>query len=172
MGESFRRRYIATASQSREDALSSAPIAGLSSDILNNDQLFVQTPNDQYYVASAQAFLQGFYPPFNPGNSTGGQLDPSSITNDTFVDAPMGGYQYVQLLTLSERDPEVIFLEGQAACPMYESNGLHYQETDEFIQTQRDTSELFRNIGQGFLGEDLPPLYHDYAYAYQIYDIL
>jgi hypothetical protein len=52
---------------------------------------------DEYVAASAQAFLQGLYPPTNQ-NSSGGTLEAVDIlANGTISQAPLNGYQYPQL---------------------------------------------------------------------------
>lgn len=172
VGSSFRRRYIASASENRNDAMDAAPIAGLSSNVLDNDQLFVQTPNDEYLGASALAFLQGLYPPFKPDNSSSGTLDPSSITDDIFMEGPMDGYQYVQLLTVSDMDPDIIFLSGQSNCRSRGASVSEYEQTSEYTEAQRSSSEMLRKVGAAFLNEYIEPKYHDYANAYLIYDYL
>lgn len=66
-GAYFRERYIGSSGSS--DGNVSAPLAGLSVDELDDIQLYVLALDQAYNVASAQAFMQGFYPPY-VGNET------------------------------------------------------------------------------------------------------
>ena len=86
-GQFYRDRYINSAAN--KSSLGSgngageygAPLAGLNADIISNLQTYALALDQQWNVATAQAFLQGLYPPFTPAlNRTGvAMLDPTSI---------------------------------------------------------------------------------------------
>lgn len=87
MGAFFRERYLT--SMGSANGISSAPISGMSVDIPDIQQMYLASLDMQYTVASAQAFMQGFYPPFQlTSNDSEIQhtLDPTSIlANGTYV---------------------------------------------------------------------------------------
>ncbi len=62
VGAFLRSRYLG---QWTNNGVDSAPLQGLSTDVINIEQVYIGTPDFQYTAASAQAFLQGFYPPTN-----------------------------------------------------------------------------------------------------------
>lgn len=86
-GSFFRKRYLE--SFGTKDGLNGGPIAGLSKNTPDVKQLYVEALDMQTTVASAQAFMQGFYPPFQlTTNDTDIQhiLDPTSVlANGTYV---------------------------------------------------------------------------------------
>lgn len=87
LGAFFRERYISTFGST--DGIDSAPIQGLSANELDNNQLYVMALDQQYNVASAQAFMQGLYPPYSLSNNdsdTRRLLDPTGIlANSSYV---------------------------------------------------------------------------------------
>ena len=86
-GAFFRERYISTFGSS--DGIDSAPIQGLNANELDGDQLYVMALDQQYNQASAQAFVQGLYPPYSlSGNDseTTRLLDPEGLlANGSYV---------------------------------------------------------------------------------------
>lgn len=71
VGQFFRQRYITGAlssSTNTTSGLNEAPISGLKADVLDHGQVWVQSVEEQWGVASAMAFLQGFYPGLGQGN--------------------------------------------------------------------------------------------------------
>lgn len=87
-GSFFRERYVEAGLFS---ATPKAPIDGLTAELLSPADLYVLALDSQPSVASAQAFLQGLYPPSLPGSNTGGSavagaLDTNSLlANGTYV---------------------------------------------------------------------------------------
>lgn len=92
-GAFFRNRYIASvpnlfdnSSESEAQGIDKAPLWGLSAESVDVQQLYAQALDTQASVASAQAFLQGFYPPFVLNESMALTMDPTSVlANGTFV---------------------------------------------------------------------------------------
>lgn len=88
-GAWFRRRYIDAAIPSNRNGTNGAfdngaPIWGLNADIYNNLETYAMALDQQWNVATANAFLQGLYPPFSPSSndSVGAMVDPTSWTSD------------------------------------------------------------------------------------------
>src|ERR1700761_1506521 len=71
-GDFYRSRYI--------DANASSKIFGISTDLVKNTQLNVQSPVDTVLQNSAAAFLQGLYPP------VGATLGTQKLANGTSVE--------------------------------------------------------------------------------------
>lgn len=138
----FRSRYIS------ESGISETGIQNISPVILNSDDVDVLTTSDQNAVGSAQAFMQGLYPPLGTMNMTSSQK-----VNGTFAQAPLNGYQYPQIVTASSSDPQSIIVQGQAECKMYQAAESVYRSSSEAAQMARDTDAFYRKIwSQGMSG--------------------
>lgn len=83
-GSFFRSRYFSsTGSRSGVDK---APLRGLSAEAVDPRETYILALDEQSNVATAQAFMQGFYPPLVLNESTAGLLDPTSIlANRSYV---------------------------------------------------------------------------------------
>lgn len=71
VGQFFRQRYITGAlssSTNTTSGLNVAPISGLNVDVLDQAQVWAQSVEEQWGVASAMAFLQGLYPGLSQGD--------------------------------------------------------------------------------------------------------
>jgi len=66
-GLAMRERYLGAYT---DNGVGGAPIPGLNSDFIDSNQVYVGTPDYQYTVGSAQAFLQGLYPPTTKSTGT------------------------------------------------------------------------------------------------------
>jgi hypothetical protein len=91
-GQFFRERYFESyANFTTINGIDSAPLKGMSPEIPDVQKLYVQALDEQCNVASAQAFLQGLYPPVSfAGNTSELQevVDPTSrLANNTYVSA-------------------------------------------------------------------------------------
>lgn len=88
----FRNRYILSQYRNVTGGTSGlveqgGPIHGLATNFYSPIQLFATSLEQQYNLATAQAFLQGLYPPVSPNTTVGDTfLDPTSIlANGTYV---------------------------------------------------------------------------------------
>jgi hypothetical protein len=145
LGQMFRGRYIGDETY---NGLGHDPISGLSPDILDPNQLFVQTQDRPYLQASAQAFMQGLYPPYSiGGNRTGPVADSTGIlANGTVIVAPLQGYQYASIQVLSEWDPQSIYIGGDQNCPLSIRESLMYQITDHYLETKASSEALYQSL--------------------------
>lgn len=93
-GQFFRQRYIDSAYQEHRNVTNGAqeggaPLYGLAPTIFDPLQIFAIALGQQYNLGTAQAFLQGLYPPWTPNDthsSTPGGVDPLSIlANGSYV---------------------------------------------------------------------------------------
>jgi hypothetical protein len=84
MGQFFRERYLTSMGSS--DGVDSAPISGMNPNIPNWVQMYAFGLDYQYTLAAAQAFMQGFYPPFqlvNNATEVRETYDPTSVLANT-----------------------------------------------------------------------------------------
>ncbi|EMC91561.1 hypothetical protein BAUCODRAFT_46040, partial [Baudoinia panamericana UAMH 10762] len=169
-GTFFRQRHVSSAST---NPVNSAPIQGLSSNRVDNLQVFVGALDEQWTVASAQAFLQGLYPPYTLNASTASLLDPTSIlANGTYVENPLSGYQYGQVHSFGGYDPEFPYLGGSLDCPAFDIAAVEYANTPQFAAVEAESRHIYQAIGQPLLRSVLNPSAWDYFNAYAIYDYL
>jgi len=167
LGQNFRTRYI---TGNTNAGIGVQHIAGMSQDTLNNNQVLVQSTDQQHLVSSAQAFMQGLYPPRNIGNgtaSTGGLL-----ANGSAIDYPLGGYQYANIQSSGRYDPESIYMAGTQDCPVAIRDSLHYFSTPEFAKTQGDTKELYGKLNTDWFEGRLTRQQIEYTNAIEISEYL
>jgi hypothetical protein len=132
---SFRSRYIS------KSGISETGIQNISPIILDSNDVDVLSTSDQNVVGSAQAFMQGLYPPLGAMN-----VSSSQEVNGSFVQAPLDGYQYPRIVTLGESDPQSIMVEGQAKCIMYQAAESEYRNSNEVEEIARDTDIFYRLV--------------------------
>ncbi|KAK4540510.1 hypothetical protein LTR36_009148 [Oleoguttula mirabilis] len=169
-GAFFRSRYIS--SVSIIDGIDSAPLQGLSAESIDSVQLYIAALDEQYTVASAQAFVQGLYPPFTLNSSAASMLDPTSVlANGTYVEYPLEGYQYAQVHAFGALDSEFPFLGGSLDCPAFDVSAVGYTSTSEFAATEASSKSTYQTIGAPLLSAVLEDEdTWDYYNAYAIYD--
>ena len=129
----FRYRYVSGGSDT--------VIQNLSPTILDSNDVDVLSATDQKTVGSAQAFMQGLYPPLGSMN-----IPSSQVANGSFAQAPLNGYQYPRIVTVGEADPQSILIEGQAMCDMYDAAEGEYRASDEVQGITRDTEAFYRKL--------------------------
>lgn len=129
----FRSRYVSGGSDTG--------IQNISPIILDSNDVDVLSATDQNIVGSAQAFMQGLYPPLGSMNVSGTQ-----IANGSFAQAPLNGYQYPRIVTVGEADPQSILIDGHAKCAMYDAAESAYRGSDEVQDITRDTEAFYRKL--------------------------
>lgn len=83
-GNFLRSRYVS--SSSARSGVDRAPLRGLTANSVDSRQFYALALDTQPTVASAQAFVQGFYPPSVLNESTAALMDPTSVlANGTYV---------------------------------------------------------------------------------------
>jgi hypothetical protein len=149
-------------------------IRGLSSWKVNNDDVFVQTLDSPYTSASAMAFMQAFYPPYTLSTmDQSAELDSSAyLSNGSYIEAPLGGYQYPIINTVGTTDPYVIYLTGTSNCEMFSRSAAEYYESDTFNETEAAVRTVYQSLGHSLLNGVLPQGQWSFANAYLIYDYL
>jgi hypothetical protein len=153
LGQNLRTRYITGNAPAN---LGIQHIAGMSGNTLNNDQILVQTSTEQHVVSSAQAFMQGLYPPHNIGNSNGtGTSTGDLLSNGSAIDFPLGGYQYANIKTSGPTDPDSIFVSGNQNCPMAKQASLEYYTTYNFTRDKIVNGYFYDNLNLDWFEENL-----------------
>jgi hypothetical protein len=142
LGQNFRTRYIAGMS---DPGIGVQRIAGMQS-TLNNDQILVQTLDQQHLVSSAQAFMQGLYPPRTIANSNGTGSIGGLLANGSAIDFPLGGYQYPNIQSSGQLDPESIYMSGTQNCPTAQREAVRYFSTEQFRKTQSDNADMYSKL--------------------------
>lgn len=88
-GSFMRERYFGDFSNS---GTSGAPIQGLSANTIDVDQVYIGSQSFQWMAASAQAFLQGFYPPLNQTTVNTKQQDDTAPLVNILADGSVVRY--------------------------------------------------------------------------------
>ncbi len=96
-GSVIRSRYIQGPAT---NVTSSFPIYNIYENTISNRQLELLATDDAWVAASAQAFMQGVYPPLGAPHVD----DQSMLSNGTLVQYPLNGYQYPTLEIISPSD--------------------------------------------------------------------
>lgn len=168
-GSAFRRRYIAPPS---DGFGANSGIEGISKYAIDNTQVYVMSTIEEFVVASAQAFMQGLYPPLSASSNNTVLNSMSVLANGSNIDFPLGGYQYPQIYTASGLDPNLIWLGGNLNCPAYTDSHAQYVNSQEFNQTSSTNAGFYKRFEPLILPDELPYSNVGYQNAYNIFDYL
>lgn len=134
-GAAFRERYL---SSGESINVSESAIQYLSATVLDSKDVDVFATTDQFVIASAQAFMQGLYPPL--GQS--GLAPSATVGNSSSNVSPLDGYQYPQIVTLGNGDPQSVMMAGQADCSMHQAAESEYRNGD-YAQAITEITDAF-----------------------------
>jgi len=95
-GSAFRDRYITISAGGRLNLR----IQNLSQYVLRSDEVSILAPADTSAIASAQAFMQGLYPPLDTSYGAPYIEASAQLANGSWAKAPLHGYQYAPIVTL------------------------------------------------------------------------
>ncbi|KAK4941463.1 hypothetical protein LTR10_018607 [Elasticomyces elasticus] len=167
-GSKVRDRYVTPGEGSDTETTT---IYGISAYQLLYDQICVLSTTDQYVAASAQAFIQGLYPPLQTSNWTyiAGQ---STLANGTNIIAPLNGYQYPQISTLSSNDLNSIWVDGMDNCPSYTASTQDYYDTNYYQEILSNNADFYASLEPQFLNGIFSNASVGYYDAVDIYDYL
>ncbi|RMZ88742.1 hypothetical protein DV736_g4034, partial [Chaetothyriales sp. CBS 134916] len=169
-GANIRARYVTPSSNT--GANESATIRNISPYEIFNDEISVSSTDDQWVVASAQAFMQGLYPPLESSSNYTYIRGQSYLANGTNVVAPLNGYQYATIHTSSANDLDSIYLQGSQGCPMYTAASAQYYSTPFYQELQTGTAEFYSSLEPQFLSGIFEEASVGYFDAYFIWDYL
>ena len=170
-GSAFRRRYISTQTSANQYGFS-ASINGISEFQLDSSQVTMESAADQFIVASAQAFMQGLYPPLQLASNDTFVTSQSSLANGSNIQAPLHGYQYPQIYTASRNDDNSIWIAGEVSCPSYTASCYDYYTSLEYAAMLDTTAEFYTSLEQDFLNGIFTNSSVGYFDAYYIWDYL
>ncbi|KAJ5159939.1 uncharacterized protein N7482_006943 [Penicillium canariense] len=138
-GAAFRERYLSSGGSIN---VSESAIQYISATVLDSKDVDVFATTDQFVIASAQAFMQGLYPPLGqPG------MAPSDTTGNSSSDiSPLHGYQYPQIVTLGEADPQSVILAGQSDCSMHQAAEAEYRDGDDALEIKEITNAFYARL--------------------------
>lgn len=170
-GSGFRDRYLRT---TFNEASESEVIRDISQYQLNTAEISILTTSEQFVVASAQAFMQGLYPPLDDedGSSHTHIVGVSDVANGTDIIAPLNGYQYPDINAASSFDLNSIWVDGSANCPAYTTKLLEYYNTSDFNFLNQSTWEFYQQLEETYLENSFFANNFGYSTAYYMYDYL
>lgn len=170
-GQMFRNRYLRSDFNSLE---ASTVIRDISQYQLDAAQVNILTTDEQYTVASAQAFMQGLYPPLaeDPDLNDTYISGVSALANGSNIVAPLYGYQYPAIAAVTSNDLNSIWVDGTTNCPATTSKLLSYFHTSNFDFLNTSSWSFYQAIGKEYLQNTFYQSSLGYAGAYQIYDYL
>ncbi|KAJ6134036.1 Histidine phosphatase superfamily clade-2 [Penicillium sp. IBT 18751x] len=143
-GSSFRDRYVPTI----DGNSSETAIVYLPPDSLNAEDVSVLSMADQYVSASAQAFMQGLYPPLGESDITSSE----STDNATIGMTPLDGYQYAHIITLGEADPSSVMVDGSAQCDMHQTAEAEYKDSSDAMRITKESVDFYVGLLDDALG--------------------
>lgn len=155
LGQQFRGRYIG--GDNDNDGLGQEPINNLAPHILDPNQLLIQALDTPYTLASAQAFMQAFYPPYSIKNGGNGSVSDNigMLANDTTIDYPFDGYQYAPIQVLGQLDPQSVYIAGDQNCLVSIQDSLMYQTTEEYMETRAISNDLYGTLNESLFDNHL-----------------
>ena len=138
-GEWYRKNYI---DSEHSDEGAPMSITGLSRQRASLSQLDVSSPVDNVLQNSAQALLQGMYPPTN---------FTETLADGSKAVSPLGGYQYIPISVASEtpggKNPEEAgWLQGGSGCAKAIKSSDSYFDSVEYLETLESTREFYQSL--------------------------
>ena len=157
-GSFYRNRYVVDESDHQ--------IEGISPVIVNPAQINASSPADAVLQNSAVGFLQGVYPP--AGNSA-----KQTLANSTTVEAPLNGYQLVQITATSSSNSKegATWLQGSSDCNKASISSNNYFASTAYNTLLQSTKEFYQSLSP-FLNSTFSPSEMSFKKAYEIFDYL
>ncbi|CAI7600354.1 unnamed protein product [Penicillium glandicola] len=157
-GSFYNERYISSNS--------SKQIEGISADVVNPKQISASAPTDTVLQNSATGFLQGVYPPV-------GKVASQTLANGSSVEAPLNGYQLIQLTaaTTSKNAEDSTWLQGSSGCQKATVSSNNYFSSEMYTSLLSSTKEFYQSLSPmldgAFVSSDMT-----FKNAYTIFDYL
>ena len=131
-GTYFRDRYIT----------GSSAISDINRDVVGLSQITASAPLDNVLFTSAQAFLQGLYPPTGEGTAA------ETLRNGTEVQPPLSGYQLIPVQTVMSGtgSEDSAWLQGSSNCANALASSNDYYSSAEYHTLLETTQELYTSV--------------------------
>lgn len=135
-GNYYRNKYVAS------DATS--PIYKLSDDIAVASQMAITSQVDTVLQSSAQAFMQGVYPPVST-------LSTETLANGSSVEGALDGYQYIPINAVasassSSNAENNEWLQGGSGCGNGVVSSNNYLVSTEYLSTLDSTKDFYADL--------------------------
>ena len=169
VGSTFRNRYVTPPTSAFNV---NTAISGISEFQLNNDQVTLESTSDQFIAASAQAFMQGLYPPLQDSSNYTFIDSLSTLANGTTVQSPLNGYQYPQLYVASKDDLNLIWVAGEVGCITYTSSRSDYFLSSGYEAVRASTADFYAGLQPLILDGVFSNASVGYFDAYYIWDYI
>ena len=168
-GQLFRERYVSPPTSNLGGNLVIPGISTFEIDVL---QTFATAVYDPSITASAQAFLQGLYPPTNIEVQGTLYTNEYQLANGTTIQYPLGNYQYPWMSTPSAYDQYSIYLAGTQACQAHQEYASDYYATPEVVNIRTSNQGFFDDLYNKAFAGDIVNTTVSYNNAYDIYEYL
>ncbi|KAL4761843.1 uncharacterized protein BDW70DRAFT_167815 [Aspergillus foveolatus] len=168
-GSAFRRRYVSV--KAGADGPDTR-IENLSPYLVDNDDIKITSTPDVAVLASAQAFMQGVYPPLNESFNTTFFDNQLELADGSLISPPLGGYQYPSIVTVGVEDPQSLMVSGQALCSRHAAANLEYIASKEFWQTYEESAVFYNRLHTLSLSGHFDTTASSYANATAIAEFL
>ncbi|KAE8377159.1 histidine phosphatase superfamily [Aspergillus bertholletiae] len=157
-GGYYHNRYI--------DSNSSLQIEGISTDVVNLQQVSAAAPSDVVLQNSATGFLQGVYPPVGASAS-------QKLANGSTVEAPLNGYQLVPLsvATTGTNSEDNGWLQDTTNCKKAKTSSNSYYSSSLFTGLLASTQDFYKSLTPVLQGE-YPEANISFRNAYSIFDYI
>lgn len=157
-GSFFHDRYIS--------ANSSYQIDGISTDIVNLEQVTASAPDDDVIENSGEGFLQGLYPPV-------GSAATETLRNGSTVQSPLNGFQLIPMSEVKSGSgsEDATWLQSTSLCSKAKISSNNYFSSKSYNDLLSSTRGLYQSldslVNQTFSSSEL-----SYKNAYPIWDLL
>jgi hypothetical protein len=131
-GTYYNSRYVSGTSDMQ--------IQGISDTTVKNSQISVSAPVDVVIQSSAEAFLQGFYPPVAGLTQT--------LANGTMVTSPMAGYQLipVQVTSSGAGSENNAWLQDASGCGNAIISSNNFFSSPDFKTLNTSTLDFYQRL--------------------------
>lgn len=158
VGSYYHDRYISAGSGKQ--------IEGISHTIVNAQQINASSPFDAVLQNSATGFLQGVYPP-------AGSVASQTLGNHTTVQAPLNGYQLIQVgvTTANANSESSSWLQGSSNCELATVSSNNYYISDSYNSLLASTKNFYTSLSP-MLNRTFTSNEMSFENAYTIFDYL
>ncbi|KAJ5908696.1 hypothetical protein N7495_001378 [Penicillium taxi] len=157
-GTFYHNRYILNSSDHK--------IEGISEYVVKAKQVNASAPSDAVLQNSATGFLQGVYPPV-------GSKAIQTLGNGTTVESPLGGYQLIQISSISSgsNSESSAWLQGSTGCDKATISSNNYYDTASYKALLNSTEPFYKSISPT-LSKAFTSSQMTFENAYSIFDYL